>query len=115
MAHRAKCLHLGVSQVASECMSHLNGLMSLPAGTMGQMPTLHLGVSQVASECISALNRLMGLQAATLDQMPTLGCQPGGLRMHAWFKEINGPTRWHTGPNAYTWVLAMWPHNACLV
>ena len=27
--HRAKCLHLDVSQVDSECMSGLNGLMDL--------------------------------------------------------------------------------------
>ena len=32
-AHWAKCLHLGVSQVVSECMSRLNRLMGLPAGS----------------------------------------------------------------------------------
>ena len=29
LAHWAKCLHLGVGQVVSECTSSLNGLMSL--------------------------------------------------------------------------------------
>ena len=29
-------------------------------------------------------------ETGTLGQVPTLGCQPGGLRMHVWFKRING-------------------------
>ena len=31
LAYWAKCQHLGVSQVASECTSGSNGLMGLPA------------------------------------------------------------------------------------
>ena len=51
MAQIAKCLHLGASKVASECMPGLKRLLGLSAGTLGKMPTL--GCQPGGAECIS--------------------------------------------------------------
>ena len=33
--------------------------------------------------------KVLQKETGTLGQVPTVGCQPGGLRMHVWFKWIN--------------------------
>ena len=32
--------------------------------------------------------KVLQQETGTLGQVPTVGCQPGGLRMHVWFKWI---------------------------
>ena len=32
--------------------------------------------------------KVLQKETGTLGQVPTVGCQPGGLRMHVWFKWI---------------------------
>ena len=32
--------------------------------------------------------KVLKKETSTLGQVPTVGCQPGGLRMHLWFKWI---------------------------
>ena len=33
--------------------------------------------------------KVLQKETGALGQVPTVGCQPGGLRMHVWFKWIN--------------------------
>ena len=77
LAHWAKCLHLGVGQVVSECTS-IN-LLAFSVAILSQKPNnrklahwakcLHLGVGQVVSECTSSLSGLTGLRISKDSQL----------------------------------------------
>ena len=53
-----------------------------PRSIMGRRAT---DVNHLAFSVAKVLQKETG----TLGQVPTVGCQPGGLRMHVWFKWIN--------------------------
>ena len=51
-----------------------------PRSIMGRRAT---DVNHLAFSVAKVLQKETG----TLGQVPTVGCQPGGLRMHVWFKD----------------------------